>query len=107
MQVGNLDCCPRLTRLDLSSNSISDASFAAICPHLKWLSLAGNPISDLRPLQCLTALQVLNAGHAALAGELHVGGLTSLGALIVNDNSITSLSGLSMVSWSFPPIFLK
>ena len=92
-QVGNLGSCPRLIRLDLSNNSIKDTAWAASCTQLKWLSLASNPVTSLAPLQCLSHLQVLNAGHAQLAGDVDVSGLTSLGALIVNDNQITSLSG--------------
>ena len=39
------------------------------------------------------ALQVLNVGHAKLVGKVKVGALTSLGALILNDNALTSISG--------------
>lgn len=38
-------------------------------------------------------LQVLNVGHAKLIGKVKVGALTSLGALILNDNALTSISG--------------
>lgn len=38
-------------------------------------------------------LQVLNVGHAKLVGKVKVGALTSLGALILNDNALTSISG--------------
>ncbi len=39
------------------------------------------------------ASQVLNIGHAKLVGKLRVGALTSLGALILNDNALTTVSG--------------
>ena len=57
-QVGDLSSCPSLIRLDLSQNSIEDTSFVTTCQQIKWLSLANNPVADLRPLQCLTELQV-------------------------------------------------
>ena len=37
--------------------------------------------------------QVLNVGHAKLVGKVKVGALTSLGAVILNDNALTSISG--------------
>ena len=42
---------------------------------------------------CLSAFQVLNVGHAKLMGKAKVGAMTSLGALILNDNALTSISG--------------
>ena len=38
-------------------------------------------------------IQVLNVGHAKLVGKVKIGALTSLGALILNDNALTSISG--------------
>ena len=40
-------------------------------------------------------MQVLNVAHAKLTGEQDVGGLKSLGALIINDNRVASLAGES------------
>lgn len=127
-QVGDLRSLAHLIRLDLSNNGITDTGFADGCQTLKWLSLAKNPITSLQPLQCLTNLQactpcilsffqktcnsstvsvkvapgvqVLNVAHAKLTGEQDIGGLTSLGALIINDNRVTSLAG---ESWSWWP----
>ncbi len=33
-------------------------------------------------------------GHAKLMGKVKVGAMTSLGALILNDNAMTSISGM-------------
>lgn len=38
-------------------------------------------------------MQVLNVGHAKLAGKVRIEGLDQLGALILNDNQITAVSG--------------
>ncbi len=38
-------------------------------------------------------VQVLNVGHAKLVGKVKIGALTSLGAVILNDNALTSISG--------------
>lgn len=38
-------------------------------------------------------MQVLNVGHAKLAGKIRLDELDQLGALILNDNQITALSG--------------
>ncbi len=38
-------------------------------------------------------LQVLNVGHGKLAGKIRIQGLDQLGALIINDNQITAISG--------------
>ena len=48
---------------------------------------------NTEPEFCLSAFQVLNVGHAKLTGKVKVGALTSLGALILNDNALTSISG--------------
>ena len=47
----------------------------------------------LQPPEGKSVLQVLNVGHAKLVGKVKVGALTSLGALILNDNALTSISG--------------
>lgn len=44
-------------------------------------------------LESKAMLQVLNVGHAKLVGKVKIGALTSLGALILSDNAITSISG--------------
>ena len=46
-----------------------------------------------QPSEGESLLQVLNVGHAKLIGKVKVGALTSLGALILNDNALTSISG--------------
>ncbi|EIE20525.1 L domain-like protein [Coccomyxa subellipsoidea C-169] len=68
VEVGDLTTCPSLIRLDLSLNNIQDTNFATTCQQIKWLSLANNPIAD-----------VLNVGHAKLAGKIRIQGLDQLG----------------------------
>jgi hypothetical protein len=43
--------------------------------------------------------QVLNVGHAKLAGKVKVEGMTALGALILNDNEINQISGTPYCSF--------
>lgn len=102
VQVIGLESCTALTRLDLSNNDIStNVDSIAACSTLRWLSLAKNNIvldsnTNLSStFRDLTNLQVLNMAHNKLSGNVAVGRLKRLKALILNNNDIVSLSGLN------------
>ena len=95
MQIVGLEACRSLTRLDVGNNDLSSCDAIAACPTIKWLSIAKNSISSLESLRDLEHLEVLNASHNKLGGKVSVGKLTSLKALILNNNDgITSIGGL-------------
>jgi hypothetical protein len=100
MQVIGLEACTALTRLDLSDNEISHLDGIAACTSLRWLSLAKNSIvmesatSFSSILKELINLQVLNLAHNKFSGNVSIGCLRSLKALILNNNNIVKLTGL-------------
>ena len=104
--------CTGLKWLSLAHNPVSDLSplsclqslqVRLVLParHLHVLLMAAIPSAldsmdpHLRLAACEgpTVVQVLNIGHAKLTGKVKLGAMTSLGALILNDNALTSISG--------------
>lgn len=101
--------CQQIKWLSLANNPITDLgplqrltnlqagfpcpkSFQA-CPVAKFELLCGVHILAIDIAWCL---QVLNVGHAKLAGKIQLNGLDQLGALILNDNQITAVAGMSI-----------
>ncbi|CAO1947365.1 unnamed protein product [Urochloa humidicola] len=73
------------TALNLSHRALSDVSCLSSFIKLERLDLGYN---------CLVTLEVLNAGKNKLTKMDEVASLTSLGALILNDNNISSICKL-------------
>ena len=99
LQIVDLSSCTALSRLDVSSNSLTSLAGLGVNAALRWLSAAGNAVGGggsgggLEALAGCERLEVLNLGHNALSGKLSAGRLRALKALILNDNSITLVGG--------------
>ncbi|EMS59372.1 Protein phosphatase 1 regulatory subunit 7 [Triticum urartu] len=105
-----------LERLDLGHNCLVTLEGLSACTNLKWLSVIENKLVSLKGAEVLSKLQgrilaqfmnhnarefflsllvqVLNAGKNKLTRIDEVKSMTSLGALILNDNNITSICKL-------------
>lgn len=88
-----------LIRIDLSKNDLKSVpSGISVCVNLKWLNLSANAIRDIKPLESLTQLQVLNVSKNELYGKIGVGKFPQLKALVVNGNDIETIRGLEKLS---------
>lgn len=88
-----------LIRIDLSKNEISSIpSSICICANLRWLNLSNNVLTDIKALECLRTLEVLNVSRNRLHGKISVGKFTKLKALVLNGNEIDSIGGLEKLT---------
>jgi len=97
-EIVGLDACEKLSRLDLSNNSLSSLEGLALCANLKWLSVAGNCLQSLKGIEGLSKMTVLNASHNDLTTMDEVACLVDLRAVILNDNEITSVCKLDRLT---------
>lgn len=88
----------QLTHLNLSSNTIRDASALSFMSELKVLDLSHNAISNLSYLSALTGLQELNVSYNLLTSVVPLSGCTSLVKLDISHNSIEDLTGLEALA---------
>lgn len=83
---------PRTTRLDASKNSLTKDSLAALPENITWLSLSFNSLASLPSTlpPKLKVLQLSGNSFARLPSALE--STPSLGALLLNHNSLVDLS---------------
>lgn len=89
---------PKLQKLVLRGNFISDLTPLSTLVHLKYLNLSDNRISDLTPLKSLTALTYLNLNTNLIVDCSPLAGLSKLRALRLNANATEELTPLSTLS---------
>jgi len=99
-KIESLESFRSLQKLDMSKNQLKSLDFIEMNHELKWFSIANNRIRRLEFLSNLKNLVVLNvgfnniidlggSGSASMIGSLH-----SLRNLILNDNQLTSITGI-------------
>ncbi|KAG0569496.1 hypothetical protein KC19_6G094600 [Ceratodon purpureus] len=91
-EISGIDACEKLSRLDISKNSITSLESISMCTNLKWLSVAENKLTSLKGIETLTKLTVLNASRNAITSVSEISTLVELRALILNDNQITKVT---------------
>lgn len=91
-EISGIDACEKLSRLDISGNSITNLESISMCTNLKWLSVAGNGLTSLKGVETLIKLTVLNASRNAITAVSEISSLVELRALILNNNEITKVT---------------
>ncbi|XP_007522865.2 toll-like receptor 1 [Erinaceus europaeus] len=90
---GNCSWTESLSSLNLSSNILTESVFRCLPPRVKVLDLHSNRIRSIpRDVNNLEALQVLNVASNFLTNLPGCGAFSSLSALIIDYNSISSPS---------------
>ena len=84
-----------VTRLDLSSQDLSDLSLLAAYTGLSELILRDNKITDLSPLARMTHLEVLDLGNNEISDLSPLASLSELRVLNLADNRISELWSLA------------
>lgn len=93
--IADLSWCLELVRLELSYNLITDLTPIENLTALRFLSLRGNKISNLFPLQRLINLETLSLYDNSVEDISPISSLTHLSSLLLNDNNISNLSSLT------------
>lgn len=97
-ELADIGSITTLTRLSLSSSSLTNVAPLANLTSLKHLELRNNSISDLSPLASLTSLEYLNVNNNSVSDVLPLASLTSLTDLSVGINSISDVSALASLT---------
>ncbi|APT91708.1 hypothetical protein CPHO_00825 [Corynebacterium phocae] len=92
--ISALAFAPRLARLNISQQEISDLSPLQQLENLIELDVSSNPLKTLSGLGYQPKLQTLRANNAQLETIEHLFSLKALTSLEVNDNDLDSLTGL-------------
>jgi len=93
--LGGLEYCTSLTRLELYVNQISDLTPLSNLDSLQELYIHNNQISDLTPLSSLTNLRTLYLGSNQISDLTPLSNLTALTDLYLFGNQISDITPLS------------
>ena len=88
-----------MTKLNLTSNKISDVSIFSNMPNLAILYLGSNNIVDVAPLENMDALEEYNLQRNDISVLTDLGEMPKLNRLTLSNNLISDLSFMKAYPW--------